>query len=413
MKGMNRMSRKNAGNLHFVHIILQNLKHKAGRTLLLSVFLLFLTFTIFSFSSVLYSMKQGLDNTVERAGADILLVPREYISSVKDALFLGIPSTVYFDSSLVEKAADEKGVAQVSAQLFLATIYNSPCCDEAVQIIAYHPESDFLVQPWIEKELKEDIPDGEIVVGSKLSYKKGDTATFFGKKFHVAGKLEETGMGYDSTVFLNFHTANQLLDEPVVKNYLSLGDKKNVVSLITIRTDKNVDVDKVAAALQNKLEKDNVSVETSGELMENTKNTVKQYSDYFFIIGGMLFGFTFLSLISIFTITLNERKKEYGIVRSLGGSSLQILFLTIGEAVAIGFIGSTSGSFLAVLLLTLFRNLIILHLKLPFFRQSILGMLLLSGFCLMLSVFTGVAASLVSTVVIRKKEAYTLIKENE
>jgi putative ABC transport system permease protein len=161
------------------------------------------------------------------------------------------------------------------------------------------------------------------------------------------------------------------------------------------------------------LEKENVSVETSGKLMEDTINTVKQYSAYFFIIGGMLLGFTFLSLISIFTLTLNERKKEYGIVRSLGGSSSQILFLTIGEAAAIGLIGSTAGSFLAVLLLTLFRNLIILHLKLPYFRQSILGMLLLSGFCLILSVFTGVAASLFSTLLIRKKEAYTLIKENE
>ncbi|SHO45961.1 putative ABC transport system permease protein [Anaerocolumna xylanovorans DSM 12503] len=407
------MGRKKKGNIHYGHIIYRNLKRRISRTFLLSAFLFFMVFMIFSFTSILNSMREGLDSTVKRTGADILLVPKDYFSSVKDALFLGIPSTVYFDSSLEEKVAKEEGVEKVSSQMFLATIYNSPCCDEAVQIIAYHPESDFLIQPWIEKQLKREIPDGEIVAGSKLSYKKGDTAMFFGKKFPVAGKLKETGMGYDNTVFLNFNTAEELLKEPVVKNYLAIGNKKEVVSLITVKVDKKADIQKVVRALQDKYEKDNVSIETSGKLMEDTRHALKQYTTYFTFVEIILVAFTFESLLSFFIITMSERKKEYGIIKSLGGSTFKILSITIGEAAAIGIIGSLAGSFLSILILTLFRNFILLHLKLPYLRQSFSDLMLLTVFCTGLSVLTGVFAAILSSAAIQRKETYTLIRENE
>lgn len=407
------MGRKNRGSIHYRHIVCRNLKRRTGRTFLLSAFLFFLVFLVFSSASILSSMREGLDSTVERTGADILLVPKDYFSSVKDALFLGIPSTVYFDSSLEEKAAGEKGVAKVSSQLFLATIYNSPCCDEAVQIIAYHPESDFLVQPWIGKQLKGDLPDGEIVVGSKLAYKKGDTAMFFGKKFPVAGRLKETGMGYDNTVFLNFNTAEELLKEPVVKNYLALGNKKEVVSLITVKADKKADIEKVADALRRKYERDNVSVETSGRLMEDTRNTLKQYTSYFIFIGIILAAFTFMSLLSIFTMSMNERKKEFGIIKSLGGNTFKLLSITIGEAAVIGVMGSVAGSFFSILVLALFRNFIVLHLKFPYLSQSFSDMALLAVFCTGLSVLTGVLAAFISAAAIQRKETYALIRENE
>ncbi len=410
---MKPMGRKNTGNIQYTYIILQNLKRKMSRTILLSVFMFFMVFMIFSLTSIFGSMKEGLENTVKRTGADILLVPKDYFSSVKDALFLGIPSTVYFDSSLADKVAKEAGVAKVSSQMFLATIYDSPCCDEAVQMIAYHPESDFLIQPWITKQLKRSIPDGQIVAGSRLSYKKGDTAIFFGRKFTVAGKLQETGMGYDNSVFLNFNTAEELLKEPVVKNYLAIGDKKEVVSLITVKADKKADIKKLAKALQNKYEKSNVSVETPGRLVESTRSALKQYAACFIFVGAILTAFTFAALVSIFTITMNERKKEYGIIKSLGGSSLKIFSFTIGEAAAIGIMGSLAGSLLSVLTISLFRNLIVLHLKLPYLRQSFTSLILLTVLCTVLSVLTGVLAAGISAAAIQGKETYALIRENE
>ena len=229
----------------------------------------------------------------------------------------------------------------------------------------------------------------------------------------MAGKLQETGMGYDNSVFLNFNTAEELLKEPVVKNYLAIGDKKEVVSLITVKADKKADIEKLAKALQNKYEKSNVSVETPGRLVESTRSTLKQYAACFIFVGAILTAFTFAALVSIFTITMNERKKEYGIIKSLGGSSLKIVSFTIGEAAAIGIMGSLAGSLLSVLTISLFRNLIVLHLKLPYLRQSFTSLILLTVLCTVLSVLTGMIAAGISAAAIQGKETYALIRENE
>lgn len=411
---MKRKSKGNIrGNLRYSHILLQNLKRKMSRTILLSSFLFIMIFTIFLSANILYSMKEGLNSTVNRTGADILLVPEDYVSSVKDALFLGQPSTIYFDKSLEQKASQVEGVEKVSSQLFLATIYNSPCCDEAVQMIAYNPDTDFLVQPWISKQLNGNLPDGEIVVGSKLSYKKGDSAIFFGRDFKVAGKLKETGMGYDNSVFLNFNTAQVLLEEPIVKNYLAVGNRENVISLITIKINEDAEADKVAAGLKKIYKEDGVSVQTSGKLVEGIAVTLSRFTSYFIIFGILLVSFTVLALISIFSLSINERKREYGIIQSLGGSKGKILQLIIGEAAAVGILGSVSASIIATMVVSLFHNYISLKLKLPYLSPGIAGLLGLTLLAILLSVLTGVIAAAISAISLYRTETYTLIRENE
>ncbi|MDF2870701.1 MAG: transporter permease [Anaerocolumna sp.] len=411
---MKRKSKGNIrGNLRYSHILLQNLKRKMSRTILLSSFLFIMIFTIFLSANILYSMKEGLNSTVKRTGADILLVPEDYVSSVKDALFLGQPSTIYFDKSLEQKATRVKGVDKVSSQLFLATIYNSPCCDEAIQMIAYNPDTDFLVQPWISKQLNSNLPNGEIVVGSKLSYKKGDRATFFGKDFKVAGKLKETGMGYDNSVFLNFNTAQELLKEPIVKNYLAVGNREDVISLITIKISEDAEADKVAAGLQKIYKEDGISVQTSGKLVEGIAVTLNRFTSYFVVFGALLITFTVLALISIFSLSINERKREYGIIKSLGGSKSKILCLIIGEAAVVGIIGSVTASIIASLVMTLFHNFIALKLELPYLSPGITGLLGLTLLSILLSVLTGVIAAGISAISLYRTETYTLIRENE
>ncbi len=411
---MKRKSKGNIrGNLRYSQILLQNLKRKMSRTILLSSFLFIMIFTIFLSANILYSMKEGLNSTVNRTGADILLVPEDYVSSVKDALFLGQPSTIYFDKSLEKKASQVEGVEKVSSQLFLATIYNSPCCDEAIQMIAYNPDTDFLVQPWISKQLNGNLPDGEIVVGSKLSYKKGDSATFFGRDFKVAGKLKETGMGYDNSVFLNFNTAQVLLEEPIVKNYLAVGNRENVISLITIKINEDAEADKVAAGLKKIYKEEGVSVQTSGKLVEGIAVTLSRFTSYFIIFGILLVSFTVLALISIFSLSINERKREYGIIQSLGGSKGKILQLIIGEAAAVGILGSVSASIIATMVVSLFHNYISLKLKLPYLSPGIAGLLGLTLLAILLSVLTGVIAAGISAISLYRTETYTLIRENE
>ena len=93
-------------------------------------------------------MRQGIKSTTERAGADIIVVPDEGTEDIRDSLFAGKPCSVFFDRSMKEAVEQVEGVERVSGQMYVGTL-SASCCSLPVQMIAFDPETDFVVQPWL------------------------------------------------------------------------------------------------------------------------------------------------------------------------------------------------------------------------------------------------------------------------
>lgn len=399
--------------LTYFKILYQNLTRRYHRTCMMLFFVFMMSATVFSSSLISRSLELGLESTANRMGADIIIVPNGYVSALQNALFMGKPCTIYFNKDWMDEIGNIDGVQQLSYQMYLATLSDSECCDNEVQVIALDPDSDFVIQPWIQRNLLESLGEKQILVGHNIIYEAGDTATYYGTSFTVAAKLDKTGMGYDNSVFLTYNDANELAQKPITRNYFSLGSGENLISLITLNVAEGYDIVTVSNKITATYGNDGISVYTSDSLLSGLSDGIKTYSAYGSVIRGLMFILTVAALFSIFTITINERKREFGILIMIGASRGKIIRFIVGEAAAICFIGCLMGLIVSGIVLFAFHNLIIVKLSMPFLVPRIDEMISIACKCFIVSILSGFIASIFSAIEVGGAEPYLLIKEDE
>ena len=123
-------------------LAIKNILYQKFRTSILLCLLLFSTIGIFGGSLLNHCMKDGLNTTIDRIGADIIVVPDKFVSDVEDALFQGKACTVNFDAAWKEKLGNVEGVSQTGTQLYMASLGTFDCCEGTVQMIAVDLNSD-------------------------------------------------------------------------------------------------------------------------------------------------------------------------------------------------------------------------------------------------------------------------------
>lgn len=394
----------------------QNLKAKKFRTAFMMFFVLLMTATFFFSTILMDNMKAGITNITDRMGADYILVPKEGTENIREALFSGTPCSVLFDRAWEQDVRDVEGVARVSSQLYIATLAES-CCDAAVQLIAFDAETDFVVKPWIEKDRSLDLKTGEIVVGNDINADVGDTLKFYEVNFKVAAKLEKAGMGYDDSVFMTYETANMLKDSPVAKDKLPEGEIKDYASMLMI--DLSEDLERKEAKL---LGMDIQEAGSTGEamyacsaddLMSGIASQVKKFSGYGNILTYIMVVSTALALISIFALTINERKYEFGVLYTLGASKRQITNIILSEALLISLVGGILGVLISYYLVASFKNVIRVKLGVPYLDISIRQAAPVAVLCIVIAIVTGIIAAVCSAYRISRNEVYCLIRECE
>ncbi|MCB2289926.1 FtsX-like permease family protein [Clostridium sp. CS001] len=403
---------KKEKQLSIFAISMQNIRHRVFRSGFMIFFVLLQAFTLFFGSMLMENMERGIINTTDRMGADVIVVPDKNSKQLQESLFMGKPCTIYFQRQWVNKLQEVKGVNKISSQLYLATLESS-CCESSVQLVAIDPETDFVIKPWLKTQGDLQLKKGQVVVGHEVTAKVGEKVTFYNVDFQVSGKLEKTGMGYDNSVFMSYDTVFQLNDSNVANENLKLSNSQDLISMVLIDAEDKYSPDKLSVEIQHMYDADNIGVYTANSLFSGISSEMKKLTTYSVIFIVMLFIATAMALVSIFTITINERKREFGILYTLGASGRQIFSMVIVEALIISIVGGLLGVLLSEGLLFLFRNLVSMKLGIPYFQMGLTDVLLLSSKCMILSIFTGIVASFYSAYKISKEEPYMLIRENE
>ena len=149
--------------LSALNMAVQNLKAKKSRTLFMMFFVVLMAATVFFSTILMENMRQGIKSTTERAGADIIVVPDEGTEDIRDSLFAGKPCSVFFDRSMKEAVEQVEGVERVSGQMYVGTL-SASCCSLPVQMIAFDPETDFVVQPWLKNQNAVRLEKGQVLV---------------------------------------------------------------------------------------------------------------------------------------------------------------------------------------------------------------------------------------------------------
>jgi putative ABC transport system permease protein len=179
-------------------LIARSIIHRPVRNGALILAFAFIAASLFSGHYLLAGASDSVKSEIARLGADLIVVPANYTADSEAVLLRGEPSTFFFDDSVVPRIRNVSGVEQVEPQIFIASLTAS-CCSLPVQLIAIDPSQDFTITPWLEAKQQKPLAPDEIIVGSKIVAGGGTTLTFFGHSFIVAGRLDPTGTGLDTT----------------------------------------------------------------------------------------------------------------------------------------------------------------------------------------------------------------------
>jgi len=156
-----------------------------------------------------------------------------------------------------------------------------------------------------------------------------------GKQFKVIGIFEKSGTDVDERVYMSLEDSRVLFD------------KKNFVNILVVKIKKGIDIKKAADDIKRELKRTYNEEEFAVFTPEQLLSQLKQILD---VIKVLLSGIAAISLVvggigimnSMFTSVL-QRRREIGIMKSIGATNNQILLLFLTESGLIGLIGGLAG----------------------------------------------------------------------
>ena len=395
-------------------IALKNLKRRPVRTCCMIFFVFMLASALFLTTVLVDSMKSGLEKTANRMGADIIVVPKEYERNMADALFLGELCSFTFDRSLVESIAGIEGIKCASPQLYMESLA-AGCCSAETQLIAFDPETDFIISSWLQDDGIRMPGHGEMIIGCQIDPEVKGEIRFFDQTYRVVGQLEKTGTNYDTCVFMTYETAQDIMSsEKRYETFWENPDAANLVSSLMIRTGEGADARVIARTINYSLAKDSpVAAYTTNGIMADAMDSVSSMSSYSTVLMLLIFILVVVALFSIFTITINERTREFGILASLGAESRKLRGIVLSEGILIGLAGGLIGSLFSAVTLIIFGSTIAILMEIPKLNCSAGYLAILGTKCILLSLAVSAAAALYSAWKISRTSLDGLIRGEE
>lgn len=388
----------------------RNLKGRMFRTASLIILVTLLSAILFGGSMLVNSVQSGIESTAGRFGADMMVVPRGSEASAEGLLLRSEPSTFYLHEDPTEEIRRMEGVDTASPQLFIQSL-NAACCTVPVQLIGFVPETDFTIAPWIKNTMERPLEAGEVIVGDLVLAEPGDDVKFFNQSFHVAAKLDRTGMGFDSSVFMALDTAEHMMELSRENGLLpeTAGDGSGISSIM-IRLEDNAD----AQAIQSQIlsAHTDTDVVTSSDILMDTTSKLLNMKTLIYLFAGLLWILCIIVLIIMFSVTVNERKAEFALFRAQGATKKRLMGLILTEALLISIIGTICGILVACMIYFPFATYIGTLLDMPFLQPAMSSTISYMVACAAITIALGPLASLYPAALISKSDTYTIIREN-
>jgi putative ABC transport system permease protein len=399
-----------ARRLSTLYLAEQNLGREAFRTATLGFTVAVVAAVLFGGTMLVQSMQRGLDSMAGRLGADILVVPRGYESTMKEVLLSGEPSSFYMDQKVWSDLDSLPGVALTSPQLFVASL-NAACCTVPVQLIGFDPESDFSIRPWLTNLVDESLDPGEIIVGDLILAEVGDELQFYGQSFEVVGKLDRTGIGLDPAVLMSLESVYEMARLSETQAIHPVGISSDQLSSILLQVDPGIDPQELSAEIIRLHPETDVIV--SSQMLQGIAQRLRGLLPLVYGLASLLWVMSVCVLVAAFSMIVNERRRELGLLRAMGATRMRLFTLVVTESALLTGAGAVSGILAASLIIFPFRDLIAGRLGLPYLYPPAGEIAALIVLSLVVTLLLGPLASLYPAIDASRTEPYLAIREGE
>lgn len=320
--------------MNILTIPLKNIRRRPSKT-----FLLLLVFSLGVMSIVsLYEVSRVVGDSLEKKltafGANIVISPRTETLSLSyggfhmgDMLF-DVPNMSERRTVEAIRSIELKDrISAVAPKLVtMANIEGS-----AVAVVGINWEEERKIKSYWATNGSFSAKGDELLIGSRvaeqLGLEPGDVVTLMEQEFSVAATLYETGSEDDGVLFMGLPFLQQLLD------------RKGATSFVEVSAlCSGCPIEDIVAQIQAALPDSKVSAlrQVVNQRMASVhfvQQLALTVSLVILVTAACMVGLSMLSAV-------NERKKDIGILRSLGYGKPQVFLIFCLEA---GFIGSVAG----------------------------------------------------------------------
>ncbi len=387
-----------------------NLAQKPFRSLSLALVVAIFAFMLFAGSMISANLQSGISSLSARMGADLLVVPQGLGKKMESVLLRAEPSTFYIDESVLDIVKDIPTVAQASGQLFISSL-DAQCCTVKVQLIGIDQSTDFVVEPWLRKAVDRPLTGNEVIVGDYIFGEIGSEIMFYNQKFTIVGRLEPSGMGFDSSVFMSMEAARRIahLASP------DMGDKvDNAYSSILVRVKPGVDPISISDEVLDRMGlKANVNFVFASNMMSDTSAKLQNIVTVMYSAAAGVWLVAALVMFVVFFFAFNERQKEFATLRALGASKSKVIAIVMTESFLMSLAGTVVGMLFGWLFLEVFSVSIAKAIGLPYLSPAsgaFWGTVVTSAVA---GLVTCPLATLPTAWRIGRKDIYTSLREGE
>jgi putative ABC transport system permease protein len=180
--------------------------------------------------------------------------------------------------------------------------------------------------------------DNNVKVGSRISIgTDGAKGTL-----RVTGIIEERGMAFD------IMTDSAIV---VTKDWFDSAYNREGYDKVVVKVKNLDDLPKVKTAIEDQLNKRDeiVDVVDTRKTMESIFEAFGQITTFVSAIGGISMIVAGVSILNIMMMSVTERIKEIGIMRSIGAQRKEVMAMFLYEALILGVVGSLAGGIMSLI----------------------------------------------------------------
>lgn len=344
-------------------------------------------------------VKSGIENAKDRLGADLIVLPSgEYDDEIDEIIYEGKPVSLWMDRDIIGDLEEIPHIKKMVSRLYVATLSGQSCCDGQIELIGTDFENDFLLTAYLDSK---ELSDNEIILGSKLGIKEGETVRYFGREFTVKEVMDKTGTGFDVSGFITYHKAEEIIHDDKYKDVFQ-GICDNPVSMVFITSDNAM-----ACSGMIKSQIDGVNVYAPNKKISEYTKAVSVIEKMSVIICVSLSLLSFLGIYAITYLHIRSRRKETGTMLCIGFNKGSISLLYISELLIVTIISDISALVLYLIVHKLFGTALQSGLGLPMNNQSVIPTM---GIVTGVSIIISIMSVLFSLSYIYKEEPSNLIK---
>ncbi|HUT52521.1 MAG TPA: ABC transporter permease [bacterium] len=397
-------------------VLSRDLKRRPARNLLLGLCVAAVTGMQVAAALLDAASRRGLELGLARMGADLVAVPRGLSDELTHSYMTGEAALFYMDAAVEQKIAALPFVDRTSPQVYIKSLSGASCCSAwNIFLIGFDPATDFTVRPWLTAHRETPLGPDDVLVGAAIASEPGTNIKFYGRQFRIAGTLDATGTGLDTTVFIPIRAAYLMAKESPVKAVKPLDLPESKVSAVMIKLKPKSAGGSPAyrAAYELEMRFPEISVIQPEDFMVRvqknlaaTLGTLRSASYAVWPVTALLIGL-------VFGMAANERRREIGLLRAMGATRGFVFRMIIGGALIVCGAGAAAGMAAAAGLTSAFSRLIALKLEVPFYWPGMGDLAAILGAACALALLTGGLAALVPAISASRMEPYEAIRRGE